>query len=147
MATVDAASHSLQVKRQLGAPPPQVYRAWTEGSHLARWFAPSPDFETVVHELDLRAGGGYRIEMRHPDGSSHVAVGEYRELEAPRRLTFTWRWEGSPMSDTLVTVELLSKDGGTELVLTHTLFQSEALRDEHTKGWTGCLAQLAAHFA
>ena len=147
MATVDTASHSLQVKRQLGAPPGQVYRAWTDASHLARWFAPSPDFETVVHELDLRAGGGYRIEMRHPDDSSHVAVGEYRELEAPRRLTFTWRWEGSPMSDTLVTVELLSKDGGTELVLTHTLFQSEELRDEHTKGWTGCLTQLAAHFA
>jgi uncharacterized protein YndB with AHSA1/START domain len=134
------------VKRHVGASPKQVYHAWTDRSQLARWFAPSPDFEAVVHELDLRAGGGYRIEMKHPDGSSHVAVGEYREIEAPRRLTFTWRWEGSPMADTLVTVELLSKDGGTEVVLTHTLFGSEAERDEHTKGWTGCLTQLAALF-
>ena len=144
MATVDTASHSLQVRRHLVAPPKKVFQAWTDRAHLARWFAPSPDFKIVVHELDVRPGGGYRIEMRHPDGSSHIAVGEYRELDAPRWLTFTWRWEGSPMSDTLVTVELTSKDGGTEVVLTHTLFQSEELRDEHTKGWTGCMAQLAA---
>jgi uncharacterized protein YndB with AHSA1/START domain len=144
MATVDAASHSLQVKRHVGASPQQVYRAWTDRAQLARWFAPSPDFEIVVHELDPRTGGSYRIEMRAPDGSSHVAVGEYRELEAPRRLTFTWRWEGSPMADTLVTVELTSKGDGTEVVLTHTLFQSEEQRDQHTEGWTGCLTQLAA---
>ena len=102
MATVEAASHSLQVKRHVKAAPNDVYRAWTDRAQLARWFAPSSDFEVVVHELNPRAGGTYRIEMRAPDGSSHVAVGEYRELEAPRRLTFTWRWEDSPMADTLV---------------------------------------------
>jgi uncharacterized protein YndB with AHSA1/START domain len=144
MAHIDTATHSLQVKRHVRASPKQVYRAWTESEQIARWFRPSPDFATVVHRLDLRSGGGYRIEMRHPDGSSHVAVGEYRELESPKRLSFTWRWEGSPMAETLVTVELFSKDDGTEVVLTHTLFQSEPQRDEHTKGWTGCLAQLAS---
>ncbi len=45
-------------------------------------------------------------------------------------------------TDTLVTIELLSKDGGTEIVLTHTLFQTEAQRDQHAKGWTGCFARL-----
>jgi uncharacterized protein YndB with AHSA1/START domain len=84
--------------------------------------------------------------MRHPDGFSHVAVGEYRELEAHTRITFTWRWEGGPMTETLVTVELVPKDDGTELTLTHTLFQSDSQRDEHTKGWTGCLTQLVALF-
>jgi uncharacterized protein YndB with AHSA1/START domain len=147
MATVDSATHSLQVRRQVSASPKQVYRAWTDKAQIARWFAPSPDFKTIVHELDFRTGGSYRIEMRHPDGSSHVAIGRYREIESPGRLTFTWRWEGSPMADTLVTIELLPKDGGTEVLLTHTLFQTEELRDEHTKGWTGCLAQLGARFA
>jgi uncharacterized protein YndB with AHSA1/START domain len=147
MAQIDTTTHSLQLKRQIPASPKQVYQAWTDRAQLARWFRPSPDFETVVHELDLRAGGSYRIEMRHPNGSTHVAVGEYRELEAPTRLTFTWRWEGTPMVDTLVTVELTSKNDGTELTLTHTLFQSDAERDEHTKGWTGCLTQLDALLA
>lgn len=146
MATVDAGSHSLQVKRLIDAAPEEVYRAWTDRGQLERWFAPSPDFEVAVHDLDPRAGGTYRIEMRAPDGASHVAVGEFRELEAPRRLTFTWRWEGSPMTETLVTVELVSTEGGTEVVLTHTLFRSEEERDRHTDGWTGCLARLGALF-
>jgi hypothetical protein len=30
------------------------------------------------------------------------------------------------------------------VVLTHSLFQSEDQRDEHTKGWTGCLTRLEA---
>jgi uncharacterized protein YndB with AHSA1/START domain len=146
MATVESAVHSLQMKRVVPAAPSKVYRAWTDAAQLARWFAPSPDFETVVHELDPREGGSYRIEMKAPDGSSHVAVGEYRDLEKDARLTFTWRWEGAPMPDTLVTVELLKRGEGTEVVLTHTLFPAEAMRDEHTKGWTGCLAQLEALF-
>jgi uncharacterized protein YndB with AHSA1/START domain len=147
MATIDTAMHSLQIKRHLGAPPARVYSAWTEEEDLARWFAPSPDFDTVVHQLDVRAGGKYRIEMKSPDGSSHIAVGEYRELAAPNRLAFTWRWEGSPMTDTLVTVELQANGNGTDLTLTHTLFESEELRDQHTEGWTGCLGRLEPLFA
>jgi len=147
MARREAAMHSLQVKRHVRASPEAVYRAWTDRSQLARWFRPAPHLETVVHELDLRTGGAYRIEMKDPDGSNHVAVGEYRELESPTRLAFTWRWEGSPMTDTLVTIELAPKDGGTEIVLTHTLFQSEEQRGKHLEGWTGCLALLEALFS
>ena len=100
-----------------------------------------------MHELDLLTGGAYRIEMKDPDGSNHVAIGEYRELESPTRLAFTWRWEGSPMTDTLVTIELTPKDGGREIVLTHTLFQSEEEREGHLEGWNGCLAQLDTLFS
>lgn len=146
MARPETAMHSLQVKRLVHASPQAVYRAWTDASELARWFRPAPHLETVVHELDLRAGGTYRIEMKDPDGSSYVAIGEYRELEPPERLAFTWRWEGSPATDTLVTVELAPKDGCTEIVLTHTLFQSEEERDGHLEGWTGCFAQLETLF-
>ena len=146
MARLDTATNSLRVKRHVLASPEAVYRAWTDGSQLTQWFRPASDFETVVHELDLRTGGIYRIEMKHPDGSSHVAIGEYRELEPPHRIAFTWRWEGSPMTETLVTVELAASDGGTELVLTHTQFQSEEQQENHLKGWTGCLAQLVTLF-
>ena len=142
MATIDPGVHSLQMKRTVGAPPSRVYRAWTDAAQVARWFAPSADFQTIVHELDVRLGGSYRIEMKHPDGSTHVAVGEYRELRENSRLTFTWRWEGAPMADTLVTVELKRNGEGTDIVLTHTQFSTESLRDEHTKGWTACLTRL-----
>lgn len=144
MATVESAVHSLQVKRLVHAPPSRVYRAWTDPSQVALWFAPSAEFETVVHELDPREGGTYRIEMRHPDGSTHIAIGEYRDMEKDARLTFSWRWEGTPMADTVVTVEFLRRGDSTEVVLTHSQFPSEDQRDEHTKGWTACFSRMKA---
>lgn len=135
-------AHSLEIRRTLQAPPERIFDAWTSPEALMQWFAPSTDFTTVVHEVDLRVGGRYRIEMRHKDGSSHIAVGTYRELVRPSRLTFSWRWEGSPMSDTVVTIELTRGDRGTELLLTHSGFATEPERNEHVTGWTGCLARI-----
>jgi uncharacterized protein YndB with AHSA1/START domain len=135
-------THSLEVRRTIHASPERIYDAWTTADALTRWFAPSSDFTTVVHTVDLRVGGHYRIEMRHRDGSSHIAVGAYRELTRPTRLSFSWRWEGTPMTDTLVTIELRPSGASTELVLTHSGFTTEHDRNEHTKGWTGCLARI-----
>ena len=85
--------------------------------------------------------------MRMPDGV-HVASGVYREIEPPRRLVFTWRWEdgeGPKEGETLVTVELHERDGGTELVLTHERFADTDARDGHEQGWTSALNRLEAH--
>jgi uncharacterized protein YndB with AHSA1/START domain len=99
----------------------------------------------TVHALDVRVGGTYRIEMKHVGGNTHICYGVYRTVEKGRRLAFTWRWEGnSTMPDTLVTIDLSARDGGTRIILTHEQFDSEALCSEHEKGWTGCLARLQA---
>lgn len=142
MAPSGSPTPSLEVRRTVRASPERVYDAWTTPDALARWFAPSADFTTIVHALDLRVGGQYRIEMRHSSGASHVAVGNYRELVRPVRLSFSWRWEDSPMTDTVVTIELTPVGTSTDLVLRHTDFSTEADRDEHLKGWTGCLARI-----
>lgn len=144
MAITGAPTHSLEVRRTIEAPPARIFDAWTTPELLTRWFAPSADFTTVVHQSDVRVGGQYRIEMRHKDGASHVAVGTYRELTRPTRLSFSWRWEGTPMAETVVTIDLMPAGSGTELILTHSGFATEPDRDEHTKGWTGCLARIEA---
>jgi uncharacterized protein YndB with AHSA1/START domain len=137
-----AVAQSLEVRRLIPAPPARVYDAWTTPEVLTQWFSPSPDYTVVVHRADTQVGGAYRIEMRHPNGASHIAVGEYRELNRPTRLVFTWRWEGAPVADTLVTVEFHPSGSGTEVVLTHARFATEKDRDDHLKGWTGCLDHL-----
>jgi uncharacterized protein YndB with AHSA1/START domain len=136
------AAQSLEVRRFIPATPARVYDAWTTPELLTKWFAPGADFTVVVHAAETRVGGNYRIEMRNAQGASHIAVGEYRELNRPTRLVFTWGWEGAPVTDTLVTVEFQPSGTGTEVVLTHTRFPTEADRDEHLKGWTGCLDRL-----
>ena len=147
MMAAPVTTHSLEMKRTLPLPTERVYRAWTEAESLAQWFAPSAEYAVIVHALELRVGGSYRIEMRHSSGKSHIVLGTYRELAPPGRLAFTWRCEENlAMADTLVTVVLRPSGGGTELVLRHELFDSEPLCAEHHKGWMGCLDRIATTF-
>jgi uncharacterized protein YndB with AHSA1/START domain len=109
---------------------------------VTRWFAPNPDYTVKVPALDVRPGGEYSIEMHHKDGSVHVAKGRYQEVTPPSRLVFTWNWEEHAWGETLVTVELFEQGDATRLVLTHERFADAAVRDDHERGWAGCIAQL-----
>lgn len=93
-------------------------------------------------------GGGYRLSMQDPgDGAVHSVVGEYREIERPSRLVYTWSWEGDAAemegsAGTLVTVEFHDEGSHTRVVLTHERFATDAARDLHAGGWAGCLDNL-----
>ncbi len=135
---------SLRISRTYPARREEVFRAWTDKEALSRWFAPSAEFETKVPLLELKPGGRFRIEMRQGE-VNHVVVGRYREVRPPEKLVYTWKWETDPdrgTEDTIVTVEFLDRGRSTELVLTHERFVSVEIRDEHSKGWNGCLEQL-----
>lgn len=132
---------ALQLRRTFQAPRERVFRAWTSPEELKRWHAPAP-MTTPVAEVDLRVGGKYRIHMRAPDGAEHHAVGVYRVVDPPKKLVFTWTWEGGDMADTLVTVEFLDRGPATELVLTHELFPSDEARASHEHGWNAVLEKL-----
>ena len=136
-----AAETTLQIKRTFQAPREKVFRAWTEPEEMKRWCAPTEEYETRA-EVDLRVGGKYRIEMKHPSGSVHTAIGEYREVEPPSKLVYTWSWEDGTVEDTLVTVEFRDLGSATEVTLTHDLFPTDEWRDKHSQGWTGCLGRL-----
>lgn len=135
-------SVTLQLRRTFRAPRERVFRAWTSPEELKRWHAPPPSTTPLV-ELDLRVGGKYRIHMRAPDGAEHHAVGVYREIDPPKKLVFTWSWEGGDMNDTLVTVEFLDRGATTELVLTHELFPNDDVSAKHEAGWSAALDKLA----
>ena len=46
--TQSPANITLQIKRTFRAPRDKVFRAWTDRAGLARWFAPSAEYSTVV---------------------------------------------------------------------------------------------------
>ena len=136
----------LRIARTYAAPRETVFRAWTDPRALTRWFAPADDFRTEVPELDLRVGGRYRVHMTQGD-ATHRVTGTYLEIRPPERLVFTWRWEDEPahLDETRVTIELFERDGATELILTHDRFTDGASREEHGKGWNGCLDRLGRY--
>jgi uncharacterized protein YndB with AHSA1/START domain len=136
---------SLQLKRTFQAERQRVFQAWTDPQQMRDWSAPTGDYE-VTAAVDLRVGGKYRIQMKHKNGNVSVAHGEYREVQPPERLVYTWSWEDGKAVDTLVTVEFRDLGGATEVVLTHERFASAEWRDKHSEGWSGCLLRLESLF-
>jgi uncharacterized protein YndB with AHSA1/START domain len=133
---------SLTLERHLKAPIEKVFKAWTSGEALKRWFGPGQNLSVPVADVDFRVGGRYRIVMREPGGEEHRVGGVYREIVPPTRLVFSWAWESTPDRESLVTVSLTEKDGGTQLTLRHERFADAPARDRHQSGWAGTLDRL-----
>lgn len=135
---------SLRLSRVIPAEPEAVFRAWTDPDEMKEWYCPEGGTVDEV-AVDLTVGGRFKVAMRMPD-AVHVAHGIYREIEPPRRLAFTWQWEGMEDEETLVTIELHGQGDATEVVLTHERFATEESRDKHEHGWSSILSRLEARF-
>jgi glutathione S-transferase len=134
----------LEVRRHFPTARERVFAAWTSPEALKRWHAPD---DAVVQDagVDFRVGGHWHVRMLGNDGQLHLVGGVYREIDAPRRIVLTWRWESNTDgTDSIVTVEFLDRDGGTEIVLRHDGLVSEQERQGHRHGWVGCFDKLAA---
>jgi uncharacterized protein YndB with AHSA1/START domain len=144
MSTTDTTS--LRLERTFDATADEVFDAWTNPEVLRRWWGASPTWLVPVAEVDLRVGGHYRLSMEDPDtGAVHTVRGEYREVQRPGRLVYSWCWEeggGGTGHESTVTVEFLGDGERTKVVLLHTDLASAESRDQHGAGWNGCFDNL-----
>lgn len=136
---------TLELGRRLPAPPPSVWNAFTEPDRLAQWWGPQ-GFSIPSLRFEPRVGEGYRIEMQPPEGEAFHLAGEFRAVEPPRRLAFTFRWEEPDPDDVENVAELVLRDAGesTELALVQAPFRTEARRALHHDGWSDSLDKLEA---
>lgn len=135
---------SLEIVRMFNAPPALVFRVWSSAEHLVRWWGPK-DFTVPTFKTDFREGGAWRACIRSPEGTDHGCSGTYREIVAPERIVFTFRWEQEDALDTLVAVTFEDVGGRTRLTFRQTPFRTVADRDSHVGGWSECLDRLATH--
>jgi uncharacterized protein YndB with AHSA1/START domain len=140
-------SESLEVLacRWFKAPVELAFRAFTEAPLLEQWFCPSPEVALRVEHCDPRPGGAYRFVFHFPDGRVVPVIGEYRTVEAPRKLVFTWTWEEpDPWAGvvTLVTVKFSARNGGTNVEVHHERFTSPDVKQVHDSGWIATLRRL-----
>jgi uncharacterized protein YndB with AHSA1/START domain len=115
---------TVRVERRYPHPIEKVWRAVTTPEHLGQWF-PSPV------EIDLRPGGAMRFGAFDGDAGAEGAV---ENVDAPRRLTFTWG------ADRL-TFELTPDGDSTTFTLTHS-FDDRYGAPSFATGWELCLAGL-----
>ena len=138
-----ATKPSLTLNRHYPVAPEKVWRAWTDPQALSKWWGPGPGEPVSAAELDVRAGGRFRIVFGGPDGKAHECAGVYREVVPNRRLVFTWSWpRTTPERISVVTVEFKAAPQGTDLSFTHEQLFDEKVRDDHKRGWTGTLDKL-----
>jgi uncharacterized protein YndB with AHSA1/START domain len=134
--------HSLNITRHYPVATEKVWRAWTDPQALSRWFGPGEPDSVTRAELDVRAGGRYRIAFHTPDGEQHEVSGNYEEVVEQRKLSFTWAWKSTPERVSLVTIELRPTAQGCELNFRHERFFDQQARDNHERGWTGTFTKL-----
>jgi uncharacterized protein YndB with AHSA1/START domain len=122
-----------------------VFRALSTSAELVRWWGPA-GFTVPSLEFSPRVGDRYRIEMQPPEGDPFYLTGEFREVDPPARLAYTFAWEEPDPDDVETLVELSLQDLGesTEVVLTQRAFKTEARRELHRDGWTDSFDKLEA---
>lgn len=138
----------LHLERVLPVRPRRAFDACVEADRLARWWGPA-GFTAPRVDLDVRQGGHYRIEMQSPDAAAFHLRGEFLEVDAPRRLVYTFEWEEPDPDDrtTVVTLSFRDDGAGTRLVVDQGPFASEARLSLHEAGWTDTLDRLERYLA
>lgn len=122
----------LIVTRTFDAPARIVFQAWSKPALFKRWWIPKSMGMTVVScEMDVRTGGGYRLEIAHPAAEQPMAFfGKYLEVIPNARIVWT-NEESEGGAVTTVTFE--EKNGKTELTFSER-YPTKAACDEALEG-------------
>jgi uncharacterized protein YndB with AHSA1/START domain len=136
---------TLHLERVVRGSPERAFAACVEPEELATWWGPA-GFTSPSVDLDVRAGGTYRIAMQPPEGELFHLSGRFLEVDAPTLLTYTFVWEEPDPDDreTVVRLTFAPVGDGTRIVLDHGRFATEARYELHRDGWTEALDRLAA---
>lgn len=133
---------TVTVRKVLPASCEEVFDAWLDAKGMREWMVPGPVTRCEV-ALEPRVGGHFRIVMIAPN-AQFVNTGEFRVLDRPAKLQFTWISSRWAYQETLVTVELYAREAHCELVLTHERFPVEHSAEQLVTGWTQILEKLGS---
>ena len=116
------------VTRTFNASARIVFEAWTKPELFRQWWAPKSSGASLLScEMDVRVGGGYRLEFGHEASKQSMAFfGRYLEVTPHSRLV--WTNEEGDDGGTITTVTFEEQGGKTLLVL-HELYPSKAALD------------------
>ena len=126
------------------APAERIFAALTDPVQRVEWWGSEGRFQTTHMESDLRVGGKWMMRGTGMGGRNFRVSGEYRSIDPPHLLVFTWLpdWEANA-KESLVRVELHQEGGITRVRLTHSGLTSAGARAH--RGWPDILEWLRAY--
>ena len=132
----DERDEVVELERRIAAPPETVFQFFTDPERYKLWHG-------VEAELDPRPGGVFRVLMTTK--TRQTARGVYVEIDPPRRVVFTWGFEGIdalPPGTSTVEVTLEGDGEQTVLRLRHSGLPTPDLCAFHSWGWGFTLDRL-----
>src|SRR5215475_7102795 len=102
----------IRIEAEYPHPPEKVWRAISDPKLLARWL--------MQNDFEPRLGRPFTFRMKPQPGFDGIVQCEVLELDAPRRLRYSWC--GGPLRSE-VAFTLTPTPAGTRLTLHHTGFE------------------------
>jgi uncharacterized protein YndB with AHSA1/START domain len=121
----------LVVTRLFNGPARIVFEAWSRAELFQRWWVPKAlGVPLRACEMDVRTGGGYRLEFGLDAANSMAFYGKYTEVTPHSKIVWT-NEEGGEISVTTVTFE---DRGGQTLLTLSELYPTKEACDEAIQG-------------
>ena len=125
----------VQLEITVEASPDTIFPFLVDPVLASRWMGTEPEF-------DARPGGIYRNKLN----AMAISRGEFVEVDPPRRVVFTFGWEGEgqhvPAGSTQVAIDLFPEGTSTRVRLTHSGLPSEGTKPDHAGGWLQYMSRL-----
>jgi uncharacterized protein YndB with AHSA1/START domain len=129
----------IVVTRTFNGPARLVFEAWTKPELFRQWWVPkSVGMSLLSCEMDVRVGGGYRLEFAHGD-SQMAFFGTYQEVTPHSRLV----WTNDESDGGAVSTVTFEERGGKTLLVYHELYPSKEALDANA-GMENAMAETFA---
>ena len=130
----------LTISRTIPGPADDVFDVWLDPKIPGGlWYG----VERVI--LNPVVDGLFYHVVKH-EGRSWPHYGRFIRLERGRTIEYTWVSEATRGLESIVTITLAARDGGTELTLRHANLPDDEMGRTHKDGWTWYLDVLAERF-
>jgi len=137
----------LRITRRFAASAERVFDAWLDPAKACHFLFATPNGIMNRVEIDARVGGRFVIvDLREADGEREEIehVGEYLELERPRRLVFTLCVPKYSEDHDTIYIDIAPLEQGCELTLSQVIAPNWVhIADDITRGWNMILDGLA----
>ena len=109
------------IERDYAASTARVYAAFADPAQKLRWFGDPSSDSSTTHEIDFRVGGQESIRGGALDGvPTFTFDARYQDIVEGSRIVYSYEMtmNGRRISVSVATIEFVSSESGTHLVLT-----------------------------
>ena len=130
----------LVIRRTFDAPARLVFEAWTTPELFRKWWVPrSMGMSLLSCEMDVRAGGKYRLVFAHEAGE-FAFFGSYLEVTPHSRLV----WTNEESDDGPITTVTFEERGAETMLVVRELYPSKEALDAAGTGAADAMVETFA---